>query len=92
MRKINVNNPDELKKFKNEVSGFVSNYGFPYRLDALTDKGANYTIFCPLRWKSAFPPAKLHGLLREDVDADRIKIEYIDFIKEETMTDKIDEI
>lgn len=81
MRKINVNNPDELKKFKNEVSGFVSGYGFPYRLDNLTEKGANYTIFCPLRWKPAFPPAKLHGLLREDVDADRIKIEYIDFVK-----------
>ena len=83
MRKINVNNPDELKKFKNEVSGFVSSYGFPYRLDDLTEKGANCTIFCPLRWKSAFPPAKLHRLLREDVCADRIKIEYIDFVKEE---------
>jgi len=83
MRKININNPDELKKFKLETTGFVSSYGFPYRLDDLTEKGANYTIFCPLRWKSAFSPAKLNKLLREDVDADRITVEYIDFVREE---------
>ena len=83
MRRININNSEELKKFKAETSGFVSTYGFPYRLDDLTEKGANYTIFCPLRWKSAFSPAKLHKLLREDVDADVIKVEYIDFVKEE---------
>lgn len=83
MRKININNPEELKKFKLETNGFVSSYGFPYRLDDLTDKGANYTIFCPLRWKSAFSPAKLSKLLREDVDADRIHVEYIDFVKED---------
>ena len=82
MRKININNPDELKKFKSETTGFVSSYGFPYRLDDLTEKGANYTIFCPIRWKSAFSPAKLNKLLREDVDADRITVEYIDFVKE----------
>lgn len=82
MRKININNPEELKKFKMETTGFVSSYGFPYRLDDLTENGANYTVFCPLRWKSAFSPAKLHKLLREDVDADRITVEYIDFVKE----------
>ena len=81
MRKININNLEELKKFKLETSGFVSTYGFPYRLDDLTDKGANYTVFCPLRWKSAFSPAKLRKLLREDVDANRISVEYIDFVK-----------
>jgi hypothetical protein len=48
----------------------------------LTEKGANYTVFCPLRWKSAFSPAKLHKLLKEDVDADKITVEYIDFVKE----------
>ena len=85
MRKININNPDKLKKFKLETTGFVSSYGFPYRLDDLTEKGANYTIFCPLRWKSAFSPAKLNKLLREDVDADRITVEYIDFVKNKTM-------
>lgn len=82
MRTININNPDELERFKMETSGFLSSYGFPYRLDGLSEKGGNYTIFCPLRWKSAFPPAKLHKLLREDVDADRIIVEYIDFVKE----------
>lgn len=82
MRKININNPEELKKFKQETHGFVSSYGFPYRLDYLTEKGANYTIFCPLRWKSAFSPAKLRKLLREDVDTDKITVEYIDFVKE----------
>lgn len=82
MRKININKPEELKQFKLETSGFVSSYGFPYRLDDLTDKGANYTVFCPLRWKSAFPPVKLRKLLKEDVDADRITVEYIDFVKE----------
>ena len=82
MRRININNPDELERFKMETSGFVSSYGFPYRLDGLSAKGGNYTIFCPLRWKNAFSPAKLHRLLREDVDADRITVEYIDFVKE----------
>lgn len=82
-RKININDPAEIERFKNEIRGFVSSYGFLYRLDDLTDKGANYTVFCPLRWKDAFPPAKLHKLLREDVDADKIKVEYIDFVKEE---------
>ena len=85
MRKININNPEELKKFKMETTGFVSSYGFPYRLDDLTEKGANYTIFCPLRWKSAFSPAKLHKMLRDDVDADKIYVEYIDFVKEDTI-------
>ena len=65
-----------------ETTGFVSSYGFPYRLDDLTEKGANYTVFCPLRWKSAFSQAKLRKLLKEDVDADYIKVEYVDFIKE----------
>ena len=82
MRRININNPDELERFKMETSGFVSSYGFPYRLDGLSEKGGNYTLFCPLKWKSAFSPAKLHKLLREDVDADRITVEYIDFVKE----------
>lgn len=91
MRKININNLEELKKFKMEINGFMSVYGFPYKLDDLTDKGANYTVFCPLRWKSAFSPAKLHKLLREDVDADVIKVEYIDFVKEET-TDKTEKV
>lgn len=91
MRKININNLEELKKFKLETSGFVPSYGFPYRLDDLTDKGANYTVFCPLRWKSAFSPAKLRKLLREDVDADVIKVEYIDFVKEE-IEDKTDKV
>lgn len=91
MRKININNLEELKKFKMETSGFVSSYGFPYRLDDVTEKGANYTVFCPIRWKSAFSPAKLHKLLKEDVDADRIHVEYIDFVKEE-VEDKKDKI
>lgn len=82
MRKININKPEELKQFKLETIGFVSSYGFPYRLDDLTDKGANYTVFCPLRWKSAFSPVKLRKLLKEDVDADRITVEYVDFVKE----------
>lgn len=30
MRRININNPEEIKKFKMETSGFVSTYGFPY--------------------------------------------------------------
>ena len=82
MRNININNLEELKQFKLETTGFVTSYGFPYRLDDLTNKGANYTIFCPLRWKDAFSPAKLHKMLRDEVDADRISVEYIDFVKE----------
>ena len=82
MRKININSLEELKKFKEETSGFVSSYGLPYRLDDLTEKGANYTVFCPLRWKQVFPPAKLRKLLKEDVYADKITVEYIDFVKE----------
>lgn len=89
--KININNPEELKKFKKETSGFSSSYGFPYKLDDLTDKGANYTIFCPIRWKQAYPPAKLRKLLKEDVNADRIKVEYIEFVQEtiQEIKDKI---
>lgn len=82
MRKINISNPDELKKFRREISGFISSYGFPYKLDDLTDKGGNYTVFCPLRWKQVFSPAKLRKLLKEDVDADYIKVEYVDFVQE----------
>lgn len=91
MRTININNPEELKRFKQETSGFVSSYGFPYRLDDVTEKGANYTVFCPLRWKSAFSSAKLRKMLREDVYADKIHVEYIDFVKEE-VEDKKDKI
>jgi len=47
MRKININNPDELKKFKSETTGFVSSYGFPYRLDDLTDKNEPHL---PIDW------------------------------------------
>ena len=83
MRKINISNPEELKKFKQEISGFISSYCFPYKLKDLTDKGANYTVFCPLRWKQAFSPAKLRKLLKEDVDADHIKVEYVDFVQED---------
>ena len=92
MRRININNPEELKKFKMETSGFVSSYGFPYRLDDVTDRGANYTVFCPLRWKSAFPLAKLRKLLLEDVDVDKVKVEYIDFVKEPLQEEKKDEV
>ena len=88
LRKININNPEELKKFKKETSGFSSSYGFPYKLDDLTDKGANYTIFCPIGWKKVYSPAKLRKLLKEDVDADQIKVEYIDFVQETTQEKK----
>lgn len=88
MRKINISNPDELKKFRREISGFTSSYGFPYKLDDLTNKGGNYTIYCPLRWKQVFSPAKLRKLLKEDVDADQIKVEYIDFVQETTQEKK----
>ena len=88
LRKININNPEELKKFKKETSGFSSSYGFPYKLDDLTDKGVNYTVFCPIRWKQAYPPAKLRKLLKEDVDAAQIKVEYIDFVQETTQEKK----
>ena len=84
IKRININNPEELKQFKMEISGFLSTYGFPYKLNELTEKGANYTIFCPIRWKIIFPPIKLQKLLRKDVDADMIKVEYIDFVKEES--------
>lgn len=90
MRRINIKNPEELKKFKMETTGFVSSYGFPYRLDELTDRGANYTLFCPLRWKNAFPLAKLHRMLREDVDVDRIRVEYVDFVSEDDVVVELD--
>lgn len=80
---INLNNSQELEKFKKEISGFMADYGFPYRLDDFTEKGGNYTIFCPVRWKNAFSPAKLHKILRNEVDADKIKVEYINFVKED---------
>lgn len=81
MRKINITNPEDLNQFRREIAGFTTNYGFPYRLDDITGKGANYTVFCPIRWKSIFPPDKLKRLLKEDVDADKIKVAYIDFVR-----------
>lgn len=84
IRKVNIGNPDELKKFKLEIQGvalaYGTPYGFPYRQDTLTEKGANYTIFCPLRWMHSFTPDKLRHILKQEVDADRIEVEYIDFI------------
>lgn len=81
VKKINISNTTEFGRFRRQISGFMQSYGFPYRLDDITGKGANYTVFCPIAWKSIFPPDKLKRLLKEDVDADKIKVAYIDFVR-----------
>lgn len=85
MQKVNINNPDEIKRFKSKISDYMwinESDIIPYRRDDGTERGANYTIFVPVRWKNKLSPAKLHATLRNEVDADRITIEYIDFVRE----------
>jgi hypothetical protein len=82
MRQVNICNPEEIKRFKSEISDYmwVSETDIiPYRRDDSTEKGANYTIFVPVKWKYQYPPKSLRILLRSEVDADKIEIEYIDF-------------
>ena len=85
MRKVNLNNPDEARHFKSEVSGYMwvsETCIIPYRMDGLTEKGANYTILVPLKWKQWFTQKRLRATLRNEVDADCITIEYINFVRE----------
>lgn len=85
MRRININNRSELALFKSEVSDYLwvnDHIIIPYRRDDSTNRGANYTMFVPLHWKNALTPKKLHSALRNEVDADAIVIEYIDFVRE----------
>lgn len=82
VKKINICNPTEFGRFRRQISGFMQIYGFPYRLDDITGRGANYTVFCPIAWKYIFPPDRLKRLLKEDVDADKIKVAYIAFVRE----------
>ena len=89
MRRININNKSEVEAFKREVTCYmqISDTNIlPYRLDDLTNKGGNYTIIVPLEWKDEpiCAPAILRGMLRNEVDADKITIEYIDFFKGKT--------
>ncbi len=86
--KVNLNNPNELEKAKSQFTGFLTgslvkdHQPIPYRMDDLTEKGANYTILVPKKWKEFFSEKNLRQELRNEVDADKITIEYIDFVRE----------
>ncbi len=85
MRKVNINNKEEIKRFKSEISDwlFLEDYNpIPYRRDDSTEKGANYTLFIPRRWKPFITPERLRQEMRNEVDADKVTIEYIDFVRE----------
>lgn len=86
--KVNLNNPNELARVKSLIAGFLTgsfvngHQPIPYRMDDLTERGANYTIFIPLKWKNIFSKESLSRELRNEVDADKITIEYLDLVRE----------
>jgi len=85
--KVNLNDEREVQCFKKQITNYmqINEHEFvPYRLDDFTNKGANYTIFVPLKWEwyQYCAPALLRGMLRNEVDADKITIEYVDFVRE----------
>ena len=86
--KVNLNNPNELARVKSQIAGFLTgsfvngHQPIPYRMDDLTEKGANYTLLVPKKWKEFFSKKNLKQELRNEVDADKITIEYVDFVRE----------
>lgn len=86
--KVNLNSSNEVAKFRSQIAGilfgeFVQDHQpIPYRMDDLTERGANYTIFIPIKWKNFFSKESLSRELRNEVDADKITIEYVDFVRE----------
>lgn len=87
MRKVNINNKSEVRLFKAEISDYLwidESTIIPYRREDSTNKGANYRIFVPLKWKDklSMNPLRLRVALRNEVDADQIRIEYVEFVKE----------
>lgn len=88
MRRININNKSEVKLFRAEIDGYFwvseSAIIIPYHREDSTNKGANYRMYVPLMWKERLSPSHLRSSLRNEVDADKITIEYIDFFKGKT--------
>ena len=85
MRKVNIKNKLEVRLFKAEISDYLwidESRIIPYIREDSTDRGANYRIFVPLKWKSILFEANLRRALRNEVDADKITIEYVEFVKE----------
>ena len=89
--KVNLNNQNEVAKFRSQIAGILfgdyihepqDHQPIPYRMDDLTENGANYTILVPKKWKWFFSKENLMQELRNEVDADKITIEYIDFVRE----------
>jgi len=86
--KVNMNNAIEVARLKSQITGFLTgslineHQPIPYRMDDLTEKGANYTVLVPKKWKEFFSERNLRQELRNEVDADKITIEYVDFVKE----------
>ena len=86
--KVNLNNQNEVAKFRSQFAGILTGSSvndhqpIPYRMDDLTENGANYTILVPKKWKWFFSKENLMQELRNEVDADKITIEYIDFVRE----------
>ena len=86
--KVNLNNSNEVAKLRSQFAGFLTGSSvkdhqpIPYRMDDLTEKGANYTILVPKKWKEFFSKKNLRQELRNEVDADEITIEYVDFVRE----------
>ena len=81
MKAINTSSAEQanLDKFKAKINGWITSIGLPYHLDDLTPDGGIYTIFCPVVWKGLYSAHELKTALKQDVDAEKINIEYIDF-------------
>lgn len=86
MIKVLVKKPGEISKYYNMVTGYMTLPSLlHYRIDEKTEKGANYTLFIPVKWKGLFFISALKNLLRTTREVgeplvDNVRIEYVDFI------------
>ena len=83
---VDVKKPGELKKYYGIIYGYMTLPSLlHYSIDEKTERGANYTLFIPVKWKGLFFISALKNLLRTTRKAgeplvDNVRIEYVDFI------------
>ena len=69
----------DFERFKRSVSGWIYTAigPLPYRLDDLTNKGGNYTIYLPYKDRHAYSKSELRRLMRAEVDLDQLTVIYV---------------
>lgn len=69
----------DFERFKKSVSGWIYTAigPLPYRLDDLTNKGGNYTIYLPYKDRHAYSKSELRRLMRAEVDLDQLTVIYV---------------